>query len=146
MGLREQEYREICAAVDCPEWASVACLRCGRPLCSQHQPAEDRRCGDCEREYEQQAGDATARVKGVPEEIVSGFGLTGSLAFGSVLFLSIGWGLAGFLGSAGLALVGIGGGRVLTRFQAHEKRCRARRALREGFMSERPPGASSRPS
>ncbi len=46
MVYREAIDSTICSVCHSP--GEVTCLRCGRPLCHQHAPAEAMRCGPCE--------------------------------------------------------------------------------------------------
>jgi hypothetical protein len=34
--------------VSCRQHAAKSCIRCEAPLCSEHEPARNQRCGDCE--------------------------------------------------------------------------------------------------
>lgn len=49
-GYREAEIRPLCAT--CGELGEWPCLRCGRPFCADHTPADDQRCERCERSFE----------------------------------------------------------------------------------------------
>ena len=50
MPTRHQDFRERCDLCDAE--ADHVCLRCARPLCSTHAPANDRRCDRCESHLE----------------------------------------------------------------------------------------------
>lgn len=60
MAYREHELMPVCG--DCNELATGACLRCDRPLCSQHDAGQDARCVECETEFLRRLGSAKART------------------------------------------------------------------------------------
>jgi hypothetical protein len=47
---RSTRIQPLCG--ECGELADGSCPRCGRPLCSAHAPAPERRCAACEEQYE----------------------------------------------------------------------------------------------
>lgn len=50
MPYRLREFHELCT--ECKDRAERTCLRCGRPLCGLHAPAEGLRCIDCENQFD----------------------------------------------------------------------------------------------
>ncbi len=46
---RQGEIRPLCLV--CGEIADGGCLRCGRPLCEEHEHGETDRCPRCERSF-----------------------------------------------------------------------------------------------
>ena len=50
MPYRHSHAHGLCT--ECKADAVAACLRCGRPLCARHAPAEGLRCLDCESEFD----------------------------------------------------------------------------------------------
>lgn len=87
---RKQSYQELCAIVTeaCRRPASVACLRCGAPLCDVHVPPPHQRCGGCEADF---AGVAErAHLLRAGSRIASIASIGGGLAIGIASGLSAG--------------------------------------------------------
>jgi hypothetical protein len=84
MTYRKSVTRPRCAL--CGETAAASCLRCARPLCAEHAPAEDSLCEPCEEEY-----------RALDERGTRG-GLLGLLLTGAAAFSLLVW-----LGGAALA-------------------------------------------
>ncbi len=49
MAFRDNAYNPVCRV--CERVADQVCPRCNGPLCSDHAPAPNQRCDDCERDY-----------------------------------------------------------------------------------------------
>ncbi len=69
---REQHVGQRCAW--CDDLAVSMCPRCERPTCTSHEPTQDARCHDCERDYDQAVqdrrdlADELARYTGTEED------------------------------------------------------------------------------
>jgi hypothetical protein len=57
---RDETRTTLCSLCDSP--GEATCLRCGRPLCREHAPAEETRCGPCETWFDENSSTYTART------------------------------------------------------------------------------------
>ena len=70
MAFRFQRYSELCDL--CRKPARAGCLRCGVPLCIDHEPRSNTRCEPCEAQFKEsilkreseQADDWQRRIRG----------------------------------------------------------------------------------
>lgn len=146
---RASEFSEVCG--ECRELASGTCRRCERPLCSDHVPADDRRCAACEAQFAAVARSADSEVERVKSALaVAALGL---LAFAIIAAAAVALvdSLAVLLMVAiilGVPLAHVLGGPISRAVKARREHVEKRRlrALRRHFLVERVPLAPLPPS
>ena len=145
MPLRVAEYVERCSLCDDEQTAS--CVRCGRPLCGEHDPKKKaRRCESCEADYDDgKDGYAQTQLAEFRRNRRERFAAPAiALVIGALALLpiglpvSVGWTIATSIMVVLLGLITIASSMTLSSEDEALELRRARSVYRQKFLADRP--------